>query len=106
MINLKQADTKSAKILYSAIIIIAAIGLPFYFLAASEDFVFEINSNTIFITVLYFIFIAGFVFLVFNIGGSNVASTVEIIRKILFPVVLFFISIRILWLVYNLWRNE
>ena len=78
--NKKSNNTLTVKIIYSAIIILAAVGYPLYFLFINEV-VFKVNKISIFFTILYFVPTIGFIFFVFDIKGINV-TTKETDQKI------------------------
>jgi len=111
MMNLRKADTKCARTLYSAIIIIVAVGAPLYLISGNEGFNPEINVKTILISVLYFIFVIGIIFLVFNRKGFNVtsietdkriSSALITIRNTLVPIIILFILVQVVRLIYFL----
>jgi len=109
MVNLKEAETTKAKVLYMLAIIIAAIGFPLYFVQGFEIQNIEINSKTIFISFLYVVFVVGFIFLLFNVKGKNVTSTetdqkfvkgYEKFSKIALKIILLYIAGQLIWLTY------
>jgi len=71
---LKTAETKTEKIIYSAVIVLAAIAFPLYFLYSNGDISFKVTQTSVFVGVLYVIFISGWVFFVFNKTGPQVTS--------------------------------
>jgi len=109
MVNLKEAESTKAKLIYMFAIIIAAIGFPLYFMQGFEIQNIQINSKTIFVSFLYVVFVVGFIFLLFNIKGKNITSKETDLKiskgfkkfsKIALIIILLFIASQLLWLLY------
>lgn len=71
---LKTAETKIEKIIYSAVIVLAAVAFPLYLLYTNGNISIKVTPTSLFVGVLYIIFISGWVFLVFNKTGPQVTS--------------------------------
>jgi hypothetical protein len=71
---LKTAETRIERIVYSTVIVMAAIAFPVYFLSNYGEVGIEFTTMSIFVGVLYIIIVSGFVFLIFNKKGVQVTS--------------------------------
>jgi hypothetical protein len=69
------AETKIGKTVYSAIVILFAVGFPLFLLIGADISEIEINIITVFITLFYFVVVIGFVALIFNVKSVRIKAT-------------------------------
>ncbi len=71
---LKTAETKIENIVFSIVIVIAAIAFPVYFLSTNGEVAIKFTLMSVFVGALYILVVSGFVLLIFNKKGVQVTS--------------------------------
>lgn len=69
--NIIKADTKTGKAIYATIVILFAVVFPLYLFQEANITELKISALTIFLSLLYFTVVSGFVLLIFNKKGMR-----------------------------------
>ena len=114
MIDLRNSNSKEAKIIYAAVIALAAIAIPVYVLWGETWDQFELIPLAIIIPFFYVVIVIGLILMALNVQVKSITSQTtdekiinkyHAIQKTVKPYLLLTFLGYIIWLAFTLWQQ-